>query len=356
MEASIVEVLPAETEPQKKRYQVSDIIDLSISNARVASHLKFHLSDANTENQLKELRKQLKDDPNNIEIKTKIVELAQTQIRVSNDCPVAIASGLNWAILKLLNDVYDQTIVAGHKMVEVSYIHSGNYQKKVWYPFFRSTQSFLTYDPIFEEELKKIRAAENKKIKEAREIKKKVILPPISDVEPSINTTFATYVDDLLKVVKNSNERFKTLRVSKRIRDVISNYVKEFIEIINKRAKLLLHHKGVSPVDARTFNAKQSLYLMCDFMIVENCSKEDIDEFIEYVKEKLDKYHQYHIESSLEKKSEPISAEKLAERAARAIKVAQEKAARAAKKAEELASQAEQLLSDSDFTNLISEQ
>jgi hypothetical protein len=167
---------------KKPRQQLTNVLDIDISQARCATHLKQNLTDKTIEGEVKELRKQLKeakDGKKGVEsekemktVKDRIAELTNTQLRLSAVAPVAAATVADYMIKELLSHGMDQAIAEDKKMLEVSHLHQGDVKWLVTWPLIRKVKAFADYDPEHEEELRKERAEANKKAKQDREAKK----------------------------------------------------------------------------------------------------------------------------------------------------------------------------------------
>ena len=159
---------------------------------------------------------------------------------------------------------------------------------------------------------------------------------------PTVHTTFATYVDNSFKSVKDSDAAFKQLRVANRIREMVADFVKEYMVRIAVLARITV--QGL--LDVRTLNAKHIIQLMNMMMADEGRAPEEIDELVGYIQEKLDRYHS-HLGAEKQRKWEDMPADKKAEleekrslqetdRKTRAADAARKRAIAAATRAKEL--------------------
>ena len=382
-----------EAEAKKTRHQLTTILEIDISQARCATHLKQNLGDEEIEADIKGLRKDLKDardmvltpkeiesrinllrkrlekakdrksksaskskkaaKDDEIEIETQIEsqiedlntklsqEVTDVQrkeaaariaslkeqidakskalIRLSSEAPIASAVVIDYTIKELIEHGLSQAKAADGKLLEVNHIHTGPVTELTTYPLVRTLKSFKNYSPEHEEEIMKQKTEENKKAKEAREAKKaaaaatkKAALAAAkkagtaaktagaSKVEAEAEegddddtdkdgdhskTTFFTYVDNAVKTVKK-DERFKSIRISNRIREYCSNLVSEFLV---KMAQLAREHVQKA-MGVRTLNASHIKAIISFILINEDRSKEEISPIIDLINAKLSTY------------------------------------------------------------------
>lgn len=381
-----------EAESKKTRHQLTTILEIDISQARCATHLKQNLGDEEIEADIKELRKALKEardmiltpkeiesrinllrkrlekakerkskstskskkavKDDEIEIETqiesqiedlntklsqevtdsqrkeaaaKITELkeqidakSKALIRLSSEAPIASAVVIDYTIKELIEHGLSQAKAADGKLLEVNHIHTGPVTDLITYPLVRTLKSFKDYSPEHEEEIMKQKTEENKKAKEAREVKKaaaaaakkaalaaakkagtasktvKVEAEAEEDDDDAdkdgdhSKTTFFTYVDNAVKTVKK-DERFKSIRISNRIREYCSNLVSEFLV---KMAQLAREHVQKA-MGVRTLNASHIKAIISFILINEDRSKEEISPIIDLINAKLSTYGEH---------------------------------------------------------------
>lgn len=374
---------PAATAAEKKtRQQLTNILQINISQARCHTHLKQNLGDEHIEAEIKELRKQLKaakdggDADGEKELKAKINELSKALVRISSETPIAAAVVMDCLVKEILRHGMDQAIASERKIVEVAHLHDGNPASMLYYPIFNKLPSFAEYNPDHEEELRKERAAANKAAKEAREAKKAAAAaekagakggakaapkaaakaaPAEEDDEDGeeehaehTKTTFFTYVENALKTVKK-DEPYRTMRVSNRVREYLSDLVAEGLARLAAHSRIIVQHV----VGVRTMNADHIKAVVHLLMADEGRTDEQIEEVKSQIDEKLDVYHG-HLKSEKEKKAASLAAEKKAElerkkleadliRKKKQAELAKKRAQEAAAKAETLTAETEKL-------------
>lgn len=382
-----------ETEAKKTRHQLTSILEIDISQARCATHLKQNLGDEDVEAEIKELRKELKEardmiltpkeiasrmtllrkrlekakerksksasskskksaKDDEIEIETqiesqiedlntklsqevsdeqreeaaaKIAELkeqidakSKALIRLSSEAPIASAVVIDYTIKELIEHGLGQAKAADGKLLEVNHIHTGPVTELTTYPLVRTLRSFKDYSPEHEEEVMKQKTEENKKAKEAREAKKaaaaaakkaamiaakkagtasKAVKVEAEAEEEDdeadkdgdhSKTTFFTYVDNAVKTVKK-DERFKSIRISNRIREYCSDLVSEFLV---KMAQLAREHVQKA-MGVRTLNASHIKAIISFILIYEDRSREEISPIIDLINAKLSTYGEH---------------------------------------------------------------
>lgn len=379
-----------EAKPKKARHQVTVVLGLDVSQARVTSHLKNNLGDAESEALIKELRGQLKaakdagDDAQAEELKAQINEEAKKLVRISSDAPIAVATAADVMVKELIRHAMLQAHAADRRMVEVCHIHNGQTSELSTWPLFRNLPSFEGYSEEAEEELKRKRAAANKEAKEAREAKKgaaeqrpaaangaapapakggakgaaKAPAAPAEepadeepgDLEPHTGkTTFFTYVEGALKKVKGEGPDFRNMRVSNRLREYCADLITELIVRFSRLARIMV----MSVMDVRTLTADHIVSIVRVLMVDEHRADAAVEDMIALIKEKLKAYHE-HIKAERQNKMSLLPEEKRKEleqkraeqenlRKRKAAELAQKRAEEAASRAAELAEEVAQL-------------
>ena len=235
-----------------------------------------------------------------------IEDISSGIVRIGGDAPIAMASIANYVTLDLLRYAMDQTIAAGRKIVEVGSLHSGDLtQISVW-PLIRTLPAIKNYDAETEEALRKERAAANKAAKAARLEAKKTNGAAAKAEEPapsSTMTTFNTYVDNATKAVKK-DEAYKAMRVSNRLREVISLAVAELVSSLSKMARVAV----LELLHVRTLTASHLKSLVKILYV----SEDEDSSLSEYVQEKLDLYNA-HLKSEKARKWDQMDDLKKAE-------------------------------------------
>jgi len=362
-------------EAKKKRNLMTEILDISISNARCQSHMKASLTPADTEALLTEKRAALKvakeaakaagtaveDDETVASIKEELDEITEKVVRIGGDAPIAMAAMTDYVVKSAMRYAMDQTIAAEHKMVEISALHSGDPSTLDIWPLICNLPSITSYDPENEAALKAQRAAANKALKEAREAAKKAkeageVVEEVKkaaedddeddDDHHGPTTTFHTYVDSATKAVKKE-EAYAQMRVAHRLREVLSAAVAELVARYSLVAKVVvLDLLGVRTLNASHLQAIIKIAYVSKLGTDENAGMQAL---LDYVAEKVALYHA-HLESEKTRKWEEMDPAKKAEleekkaAAAEAKKVrdaatAKTKAIEMAQKAKALAAQ-----------------
>lgn len=369
--------VPADAD-KKKRNLMTETLGISISNARCQSHMKASLISPEIEAQLTEKRAALKaakeaakaegrafdDDDDIASLKADIDEITEQVVRIGGDAPIAMAALADWVAKSCLRRAMDQTIAANHKMVEIAALHAGDLSTLDVYALIQDLPAIVTYDPENERTLREERAAANKAQKAAREaakLAKEAGEPAAAKAEKEVaedeededahgpSTTFHTYVDNATKKVKE-DETYAAMRVSQRLREVVSDIVAEFVSRFSKVAKVsVLELLGV-----RTLNAGHLQALAKSIFVLKTGDEEDenMKAVLDYVAAKLKLYHD-HLEAEKSRKWEEMDPTKKAELEAkkaaaadakkkRDAENAKTKAIEMAKRAKELAAQVSQ--------------
>ncbi len=381
-----------DAKPKKaQRHQVTAVLGLDVSQARVTSHLKNNLGDAESETRIRELREQLKtakeagDDAQAKELKTQINEEAKKLVRISSDAPIALATAADIMVKELIRHSMLQAHAADRRMVEVSHIHTGQAVELSTWPLFRNLPSFEDYSEEAEEELKRKRAAANREAKEAREAKKsaaeqrpaangttpaqaksgaksaaKAPAPPVAPAPPAAEepadteepenlephtgkTTFFTYVESALKKVKDEGPNFRNMRVSNRLREYCADLIAELIVRFSRLARIMV----MDVMDVRTLTADHIVSIVRVLMVDEHREAAVIEETVAHIKEKLEVFRE-HVKVERQNKMSLLPEEKRKEleqkrteqenlRMRKAASTAQLRAEEAASRAAELA-------------------
>lgn len=323
----------ASEDTKKRRNLMTEILDISISNARCQSHMKAALVPADLEASIGEKRAEIKsakeDDKDTTELKKELDELTEGVVRIGGDAPIAIAALSDYVVKSTMRYAMDNTLSSNHKMVEISSLHNDDCgtELEVW-PLICDLPSISSYDPEHEALLKADRAEKNKAQKEAREAKKTAgeqstktqatnnesESDEADGESPRVSTTFHTYVDAATKMVKKE-ETYSTMRVSNRVREVLSQMVAELVARYSHVAKVVvLELLGVRTLNASHINALvKSIYISkvgVDTM-TESGDNLVISPVLDYISEKVRLYHE-HLEQEKERKLEEMDPEEKA--------------------------------------------
>ena len=317
-----------EMQDKKQRQQLTDVLGISISPARCATHLKQHLVNEDIESNIKSLRELLKnstDDEEKIKLKSEIFNLSQKIVRISSETSTVMAVICNGFVEDLLKHSINETINNNKKIVDVSNIISGSHKQNIYYSIYYKLPSFINYDPKVYENLRKERTENNKKNKKSKTagVNNSTDVNPENTVTDTVDTTvvennnqdsaittgndttdipqpedsnkitFNTYIDAILKQVKK-NPQYENIkiRISNEVRDYLSNMIIECIKRFVVLSKIIVQQiMGV-----RTMNSNHIKAIIHMFMKDEGNSDEDINKVINQIDEKLNVY-QEHIKS-----------------------------------------------------------
>lgn len=358
---------------KKTRTQLSAVLDINISQARCATHLKQNLGDDEIEGDIKELRKQLKELKEGgaaegalNEVKEKIAKRSKDLVRISSATPIAVALVADHVAKNLLRYGMDRAIEANRKIVDTNHLHEGDSKNLVYYPLYSKCDAWANYDQGVEDERKRQRAAVNKAAKDARDAKKEaetpaapakaakggdtkaakaakaVPAPAPEDDEDHSKTTFYTYVENALKTVKKDDEKYVNMRVSNRVREYVSDLITQMIARLSTHMRIIVQRV----MGVRTVNADHVKAVVNILMADEGRSTEQIESVTTQIDEKL-KLYQEHILAEKEKKQAALSEEEKLEqekkqkelddqRKVKQIESATRQAIKAAAKAKEL--------------------
>lgn len=315
---SVVEVVtdPLDAANKKTRVQLAFILGVDVSQARCATHLKQNLGDENIEREIKELRENLKkvksDNGDFSALKAQITEKSKALVRISGETPIAAAVIWDAAVKDLLRHGMDNAKAGDRKIVDTSHLHEGNPNDLLLSPIWAKCSNWVRYDPEHEDELKKGRAASNKVAKEIRESKKASVEgKPVKtttknstspedeeedDVDSPTKTTFYTYVDNALKTVKK-DEIYKSMRVSNRVREYLSELVAQGIARLALLARIIVQRV----MGVRTMNADHVKAVVHMLMADENRTSEQINAVTNQIDEKLKVYHVHLVDEKAKK-------------------------------------------------------
>lgn len=359
------------SEAKKKRNLMTEILDISISNARCQSHMKASLTPADMEALLTEKRAALKAakeavkaaggdaeaDAGVAAIKKDLDDTTEKVVRIGGDAPIAMAAMTDYVVKSAMRYAMDQTIAAEHKMVEIAAIHSGDPSTLDIWPLICNLSSITTYDPENEAALKAQRASANKALKEGREAAKKAKEAGAGDADEAKvvaaddddedhhgpTTTFHTYVDSATKAVKKE-DAYAQMRVAHRLREVLSAAVAELVARYSLVAKVsVLDLLGVRTLNASHLQAIIKIAYVSKLGTDDNAGMQAI---LDYVAEKVALYHA-HLESEKDRKWEEMDPSKKVELEEKKVALSEAKkvrdAATAKAKAIEMAQKAKAL-------------
>lgn len=322
----------------KTRTPLAKVLDISMSSARCAAHMKASLVPAEVEQALAEKRAAMKDakaaekTAQAEKLKEEIDEISEGVVRIGGDAPVAMAALTDYIVKSTLRFAMDQTLKEDHKMVEVAALHAGDKTALDVWPLIRDLPAIASYDAAVETALKAERAITNKAQKDAREAarkakedgdgagdgagagkEEKAALDEDDEEHHGPSTTFHTYVDSATKVVKDE-DGYDEMRVASRLREVLSDAVAEFVA----RYSLVAKVNVLELLSVRTFNAHHLLAIV-KMMYVAKSGGEDaaMAGVLGYVDEKVKLYHE-HLAAEKSRKEAEMSPEKKAEREAKA--------------------------------------
>ena len=311
-------------EEKTRRHLSTQVLGVEIAHARCANHIKLNLNDPKVVKHLQELRKEHKDEgiseERKAELEKEIKELSAEVVRLSSEAPIATSVICDTMIKELLRHALDQTLASDYKMVNVAALHEGRVERMKTYPLFRNLPSYAGYDEKEEKVLKEERAKANKLKKELQLAKKKEgesaskarkEKNKVEDGEESHSrTTFQTYVDNALKKVKQEAKYEKQgVRVTKRVREVCSDIVTDFLARLARVARIIV----MDMANVRTLHAKHGKSITRIWMVDENRSEAEISSLLDLIDEKLGKYHNYRSDEK-EKKEKKLTPEQRAER------------------------------------------
>ena len=330
---------------KKPRVQLASVLQINISQARCATHLKQNLGDEGIEAEIKGLRDQLKvakaanDAVKIVALKTQITALSKTLVRISSETPIAAAVLWDGAVKELLRHGMDQAIAGERKIVDTVHLHSGGPEELIYHPLYSKCAAWSEYDPKHEEALKKERAVLNKAAKEQRDAKKAEAAAAAAAAEAPAEpkagkatakaakaaavvaaetdedeedhehaehtkTTFYTYVENALKTVKK-DDPYKSMRVSNRVREYLSGLVAQGIARMALLSRIIVQRV----VDVRTMNADHVKAVVHVLMADEGRTSGQIDMVAAQIDEKLKVYHA-HLATEKTNKAEALDETK----------------------------------------------
>ena len=316
---------------------MTEKLEMSISNARCQSHMKASLISAEVETELAEKRTALKaakeiataahrchdDDSDIVSLKKEINTITERLVRIGGDASVAMAAFADIIVKECLKRAMDQTITAGHKMVEIGALHAGDLSSIGVWPLICDLDSVKKYDPEHEAALRQQRAATNKAQKAAREAKRAKEPDDGADSDSaearadedenaslrSPATTFQTYVNNATNVVKQE-DAYSSMRVSQRTRIVISDIITEFVVRFSRVAKICI----LDLLGVRTLTAGHLLAIVKSVYVLKSGTADDpgTQAILDYAAMKVKCYHD-HLEAEAARKWKEMDPAKKAE-------------------------------------------
>ncbi len=253
---------PSQDDTGVKRHQMTQILGIDISPARCQAHMKANLLTPEQAALLEEKQAALTraktpggggTEAEIAALRREIDEVKAGTVRIGGDAPIAMATIINVVAQESLRYAMDRTIDADRKMVEVSAFHTGELDRLGVWPLIRVLPSITSYDPEFERNLKADRASANRAAKKVREDTRAVRgegdeggerVRGAGDEDGDLDeegyeptTTFNTYIDNVTKTVK-AEEPYKAMRVSNRLREIISHASAELVGSLTRVAKV----------------------------------------------------------------------------------------------------------------------
>lgn len=288
----------------KKRQQLADVLGISISPARCATHLKQNLINEDVEKKIKELRINLNNTTEEEEknsIKKQITELSQKIIRISNETSTVMAAICNGFIEDLLKHSINETISNNKKIVDIPNIISGDHKNNLYYSIYYRLPLFVNYNFATYEENKKEKMENNKKNKkEKQDLQNNVtsstatddvsVTPPTTNPQEINKITFNTYIDSILKNIRKDPqyENIK-IRISSDVRDYLSNMIIESIKRFVTLSKIIVQQV----MKVRTMNSNHIKAIIQMFMKDGGNTDEEINTIIGYIDDKINLYQEY---------------------------------------------------------------
>jgi hypothetical protein len=293
----------------KKRQQITDILDISISPARCSTYLKQYLLNKDVEKLIKEKRSMIKN--NNVVgdqlvvIKREISELSQKIIRISSETSTIVAIICNGFIEDILKHGINESI-NNKKIVDLNNIMSGDHKNNTYYSIYNKLPSFINYNQKEYDETRREKMELNKNKKKTAKKDSTVTDTVVTDtvvtdtvvtdtedtnaVNEENKTTFNTYIDAVLKNIKKDPkyENIK-IRISSEVRDYLSNMIIECIKRFVTLSKIIIQQiMGV-----RTMNSNHIKAIIHMFMKDEGHSDDKINLIIDNFDNKLKVYQNY---------------------------------------------------------------
>lgn len=221
-------------------------LGIDISNARCHSHMKASFIPCDLENSLTEARDELKvlkavaapDEKAVALVKQRIAEINSGVVRIGGDAAIAVAALADYVAKEAIRYAMAQTRENNRKMVDISALHAGKPETMNSWPLICDLPAITEYSAESEAEIRRLTAEDNKRMKAQRETKEIIPVKIKTDVQVvGPGTTFNTYVDHATKTVKN-NDAYSALRVTRRVREVISNLVAQLVARLSCVAKV----------------------------------------------------------------------------------------------------------------------
>jgi len=269
---------------KKIRLQVGNVLGVNISHARCLSHLKYHLTDASIDAQVKEIKLQQKTTPSD-DSAARIAILTKNYVRISSETPIALATVCDGFVKEFIRHGMQQAIAVDRKSVDVKHLLSGDVKGLVYYPMFKNLPTFINY------------------VVEEKKEEKKEEVAPVADSgaeseseESSAQTSFVTYVENAIKSLKKE-EAFSTLRINTRVREYVSDLVTDLIHRISVLSKVIVQRV----INVKTMTADHIKSVVLLILVDSLCSEEVINGVLSNMNDKI-KLYQDHLKSERTKK------------------------------------------------------
>ncbi|HVE13510.1 MAG TPA: hypothetical protein VNI01_08970 [Elusimicrobiota bacterium] len=313
----------AKGEAKKTRQQLATVLQISISQARCAAHLKKALVDEATTarlHELREARKKALDEKNTEQgasLKNQIDDLSNTMVRLSSDTSIAIAVLLDTAVKELFRFGLEKAS-AGKHLMDIPNLHEKGVEDLPCFPLYGPLPAFRDFKPETEDARRKARAA----AKAAREAKRAAPAAAAEEGEESTKTSFNTYVEAALREVKRATGKTST-RSAAELRSYVAQLVADVIRRLADLTKILVVHVA----GARTMTADNVKAVVRILFVDAGRAPAEIDRVLAAVDEKLQVHHRHQTDEKA-KKADNLSAEAREAAALKAAAAARERKAR----------------------------
>lgn len=250
--------------------------------------------------------------------KEEISDLVKQSIHIGGETPIAMAAITTRISQDLIQMCFENTLTNGRKNVEIGSLHQDSVRALDIWPLIQHLDVFTQYDPEEETRLKAQYTETNAK-NNARDKERKQLLAayeaavarrtaaleagtPENELEPLPEevkpvpkkstasrgpTNFKTYIGNAVTKCKQRDERYKSMRVSQRLRTVLSDVIVQFIARFCLVARNTIRHL----VGVRTFLGKHIYGLIRNIYLHSTGSLQMSNELILYTTGLVAKYH-----------------------------------------------------------------
>ncbi len=312
------------------RTNATQLLGIDIAVARTRAHMKAVFAPVDTEAELKSkraVRDELKQKPNPRASDTKkiaaldrdIKAITSKIVRIGGESQIVVAVAADVVVKSLIRHAMDQTLSTDHKTADLKALHGpasdtiGDLSSLGVWPLIRDLPAVANYSPEHELALKAQRAAASRAAKDAKDAGVAVpnLVLPKEDGDDSVSTRFTTYVKHAETTVKEDG-KYANMRVATSLRENLATIVAQFVKSISVCAQVVV----LKLLNVRTLTADHLVSVFEALFEFSGVAPDTQAEILDVIRDKLCTFRA-HVESEQARRIQEMSADELAEMAAK---------------------------------------